>query len=101
MDREVIRCKSCGLVQYRTSSGNCRRCVRLLPPKVEFLIPPPATQELPRDDRQIFAKRPITATAETNGHWIRPLQAPRCRIPAQLPSGPHDPPPTPSRIETS
>ena len=47
MDREVIRCKSCGLVQYRTNSGNCRRCVRLLPPKVEFLIPPPVTRSSP------------------------------------------------------
>src|SRR6266480_2489522 len=28
MDREVIRCKTCGLVQYRTRTGNCRRCVR-------------------------------------------------------------------------
>src|SRR5260370_17247883 len=43
MDREVIRCKSCGLVQYRTNSGNCRRCLRMLPPKVEFLIPPPGS----------------------------------------------------------
>src|SRR5262245_57292452 len=24
MDREVIRCKTCGLVQYRTRTGNCR-----------------------------------------------------------------------------
>src|SRR5262249_895089 len=30
MDREVIRCKTCGLVQYRTRTGNCRRCVRVL-----------------------------------------------------------------------
>jgi len=36
LDREVIRCKTCGLVQYRTRTGNCRRCLRLLPPKVEF-----------------------------------------------------------------
>ena len=38
LDREVIRCKTCGLVQYRTRTGNCRRCVRVLPPRVEFLI---------------------------------------------------------------
>jgi len=49
LDREVIRCKTCGLVQYRTRVGNCRRCLRLLPPKVEFLIPPPEPQELPGD----------------------------------------------------
>ena len=41
MDREVIRCKTCGLVQYRTRSENCRRCLRLLPPKIEFLNPNP------------------------------------------------------------
>ena len=41
LDREVIRCKTCGLVQYRTRMGNCRRCLRLLPPKVEFLISAP------------------------------------------------------------
>src|SRR5260370_1253025 len=47
LDREVIRCKTCGLVQYRTHTGNCRRCLRLLPPKVEFLIPPlPAAARL-------------------------------------------------------
>ena len=28
LDREVIRCKTCGLVQYRTRTGNCRRCLR-------------------------------------------------------------------------
>src|SRR5262245_14210247 len=39
MDREVIRCKTCGLVQYRTRTGNCRRCVRALPQRLEFLIP--------------------------------------------------------------
>src|SRR5260370_84636 len=45
MDREVIRCKTCGLVQYRTRTGNCRRCVRALPQRLEFLIPPPAPPE--------------------------------------------------------
>src|SRR5260370_27688650 len=40
MDREVIRCKTCGLVQYPTRTGNCRRCVRPLPQRLEFLIPP-------------------------------------------------------------
>src|SRR5256885_13172873 len=45
MDREVIRCKTCGLVQYRTRTGNCRRCVRALPQRLEFLIPPAAPVE--------------------------------------------------------
>ena len=45
MDREVIRCKTCGLVQYRTRTGNCRRCVRALPQRMEYLIPQEAPQE--------------------------------------------------------
>jgi len=47
MDREVIRCKTCGLVQYRTRTGNCRRCVRALPQRLEFLIPeaPPLEEQ--------------------------------------------------------
>ena len=46
MDREVIRCKTCGLVQYRTRTGNCRRCVRALPQRMEYLIPE-APQRIP------------------------------------------------------
>src|SRR5437879_13700855 len=42
MDREVIRCKTCGLVQYRTRTGNCSRCVRALHQRLEFLFPPQA-----------------------------------------------------------
>src|SRR5260370_38398871 len=37
LDREVIRCKTCVLVQYRTRTGNCRRSVRPLPQPLEFL----------------------------------------------------------------
>src|SRR5271167_4096853 len=47
MDREVIRCKTCGLVQYRTRTGNCRRCVRALPQRMEYLIP----QEVPQEEQ--------------------------------------------------
>jgi len=47
-EREVLRCESCKLVQFRTSSDSCRRCKKsLLPeqPKVEAaiaLVPEPA-----------------------------------------------------------
>src|SRR5262249_15235840 len=34
MEREVLSCHACGLVQYRTRTGKCRRCVRTLPPKL-------------------------------------------------------------------
>ncbi len=37
--REAIRCKTCGLMQYRTQTGICRRCQRRLPPKEGFVIP--------------------------------------------------------------
>jgi transcriptional regulator with XRE-family HTH domain len=37
--REAIRCKTCGLMQYRTRTGNCRRCQRRLPSQNGFVIP--------------------------------------------------------------
>ena len=84
MDREVIRCKTCGLVQYRTRTGNCRRCLRLLPPKVEFLIPPPEPQDLPGDDRQLFEKWPNRETVENIGQRIRQLRESRGMTQSQL-----------------
>ena len=83
-DREVVRCKVCGLVQYRTRTGNCRRCLRMLPPKVEFLIPPPAPQELPGDDRQLFEKWPNRETVENIGQRIRQLRESRGMTQSQL-----------------
>ena len=83
-DREVIRCKVCGLVQYRTRAGNCRRCVRMLPPKVEFLIPPPVPQDLPGDDRQLFEKWPNRETVENIGQRIRQLRESRGMTQSQL-----------------
>ena len=83
-DREVIRCKVCGLVQYRTKAGNCRRCVRMLPPQVEFLIPPPVQQELPGDDRQLFEKWPNRETVENIGQRIRQLRESRNMTQSQL-----------------
>ena len=74
LDREVIRCKTCGLVQYCTLVGNCRRCLRLLPPKVEILIPPPERQGLPDDDQQPFDKSPNRKTVENIGQRIRQLR---------------------------
>ncbi|MGO9641652.1 MAG: helix-turn-helix domain-containing protein [Candidatus Acidiferrales bacterium] len=84
LDREVIRCKTCGLVQYRTRTGNCRRCLRLLPPKLEYLIPPPAAQELPGDDRQLFEKWPNRETVENIGQRIRQLRESRGMTQSQL-----------------
>src|ERR1039457_1604094 len=83
-DRDVIRCITCGMVQYRTRNGNCRRCLHLLTPKVEFLIPPPETQELPEDDRQPFEKWPNRETVENIGQRIRQLRESRGMTQSQL-----------------
>ncbi len=84
LDREVIRCKVCGLVQYRTRTGNCRRCLRLLPARVEFMVPPPAPQELPGDDRQLFEAWPNRETVENIGQRIRQLRESRGMTQSQL-----------------
>ena len=84
MDREVIRCQVCGLVQYRTRTGNCRRCLRLLPPKVTFVIPTPSPQDLPGDDRQLFENWPNRETVENIGQRIRQLRESRGMTQSQL-----------------
>jgi transcriptional regulator with XRE-family HTH domain len=83
-DREVIRCKVCGLVQYRTRTDNCRRCLRMLPPKVQFLLPPTDPQELPGDDRQLFEHWPNNQTVENIGQRIRQLRESRGMTQSQL-----------------
>jgi transcriptional regulator with XRE-family HTH domain len=84
LDREVIRCNVCGLVQYRTRTGDCRRCLRLLPPKVAFVIPTPSPQDLPVDDRQLFESWPNRDTVENIGQRIRQLRDSRGLTQSQL-----------------
>src|SRR6201987_2883524 len=84
LDREVIRCQVCGLVQYRTRTGNCRRCLRLMPPKVAFVIPTPSPQDLPGDDRQLFENWPNRETVENIGQRIRQLRESRGMTQSQL-----------------
>jgi transcriptional regulator with XRE-family HTH domain len=84
LDREVIRCHVCGLVQYRTRTGDCRRCLRLLPPKVAFVIPTPSLQDLPVDDRQMFESWPNRDTVENIGQRIRQLRDSRGMTQSQL-----------------
>ena len=85
MDREVIRCKTCGLVQYRTRTGNCRRCVRALPQRLEFLIPPPAPPEEaaaePTPEKFVNQE-----TVENIGQRIRQLRESRTMTQSQLQS---------------
>jgi transcriptional regulator with XRE-family HTH domain len=83
-DREVTRCVTCGMVQFLTRNGNCRRCLHLLTPKVEFLIPPQEPQELPGDDRQLFEKLPNRETVENIGQRIRQLRESRGLTQSQL-----------------
>jgi len=85
MDREVIRCKTCGLVQYRTRTGNCRRCVRALPQRLEFLIPQaPAPEE---QAGEIAAdKLANQKTVENIGQRIRQLRESRGMTQSQLQS---------------
>ena len=85
MDREVIRCKTCGLVQYRTRTGNCRRCVRALPQRMEFMIPPPAPPEevAPETASEKFVNQ---QTVENIGQRIRQLRESRSMTQSQLQS---------------
>jgi transcriptional regulator with XRE-family HTH domain len=85
MDREVIRCKTCGLVQYRTRTGNCRRCVRALPQRLEFLIPPapPVEEQSPEATPDKFANQ---KTVENIGQRIRQLRESRGMTQSQLQS---------------
>lgn len=84
MDREVIRCQMCGLVQYRTKTGNCRRCLRALPAPIEAHVAPPAPAELQADDRQLFENWPNHETVENIGLRIRQLREARGMTQSQL-----------------
>lgn len=84
MDREVIRCKVCGLVQYRTRTGGCRRCLRMLPPKLEFLLQATPPEDLPGDDRQLFEEWQNRETVENIGQRIRQLRESRGMTQSQL-----------------
>jgi transcriptional regulator with XRE-family HTH domain len=83
-DRDVIRCITCGMVQYRTRNGNCRRCLHLLTPRIEFLIPPPELRELSGDERQLFEKWPNGEMVENIGQRIRQLRESRGMTQSQL-----------------
>ena len=85
MDREVIRCKTCGLVQYRTRTGNCRRCVRALPQRLEFMIPPPAPAE--EAAAELASEKLVNQqTVENIGQRIRQLRESRSMTQSQLQS---------------
>jgi transcriptional regulator with XRE-family HTH domain len=72
------------MVQYRTRNGNCRRCLHLLTPKIESLMPHQALQELLGDDRQPFEKWPNRETVKNIGQRIRQLRESRAMTQSQL-----------------
>jgi transcriptional regulator with XRE-family HTH domain len=80
-DRKVVSCKTCGLVQYCTRTGNCRRCLCLLP-TLESLIPRAEPQELPGDECQLFEQLPNRKTVEDIGQRIQQLRE-TCRLTQQ------------------
>ena len=84
IDREVIRCKTCGLVQYRTRTGNCRRCVHALPQRMEYLIPEEAVQEEQAPAETISSKFANQETVENIGQRIRQLRESRSMTQSQL-----------------
>ena len=82
--REAIRCKTCGLMQYRTQTGNCRRCQRHLPTTNGFVIPFRA----PLEDESDGAKNPSKLTnldmVERIGRRIQHLRTLRGLTQGQL-----------------
>ena len=84
IDREVIRCKTCGLVQYRTRTGNCRRCVHALPQRMEYLIPEEAVQEEQAPAEAMASKFANQETVENIGQRIRQLRESRSMTQSQL-----------------
>jgi transcriptional regulator with XRE-family HTH domain/ribosomal protein L37E len=84
IDREVIRCKTCGLVQYRTRTGNCRRCVHALPQRLEYLIPEEAVKEEQAPAEVMASKFANQETVENIGQRIRQLRESRSMTQSQL-----------------
>src|SRR5665213_1703967 len=82
--RAAIRCKTCGLVQYQTHTGICRRCRRRLPTKNGFVIPFRESLE----DESNAAKTPSKLTnldmVEKIGRRIQHLRTARGLTQGQL-----------------
>ncbi len=82
--REAIRCKTCALVQYRTRTGNCRRCVRQLPTGVDAFIPPTEPSEILAGELQPIARPTNIQTVEKIGRRIQHLRKSRGLTQRQL-----------------
>jgi transcriptional regulator with XRE-family HTH domain len=82
-DRDVLRCQLCGLVQYRTRTGYCRRCLRLLPMVQAVTLPPP---QAPPEQEAPSRAWPNTQTVERIGNRVRQLREWRSMTQSQLQS---------------
>lgn len=74
-----MRCTSCSLVQFRTTTNNCRRCDKPLPLAIRYEAPPETTGGLipfPAD-RQAMQPRGKTAREITIGRKLRELREER------------------------
>ncbi len=72
--RDVVQCKCCGLVQYRTNKDHCRRCLRNLPPRAGFLLPTVEPQEAPGDKCQLMEKSPNLYVVRKIGKRVQLLR---------------------------
>lgn len=71
LDREIIRCINCGLIQYRTRRGNCRRCLHLLPHQSKPILTPAP----PRNGTEVEAAHSQNSVIVENiGQRIRGLR---------------------------
>jgi transcriptional regulator with XRE-family HTH domain len=75
--REVVQCKSCGLVQYRTKKDVCRRCLRVLPSKSNFLLPPAERQPTANDNYQLKEISPNLHVVKKIGERVKLLRESR------------------------
>ena len=71
----------CSTARAPATAGGVCACCR---PRWNFSIPPPAPQELPGDDRQLFEKWPNRETVENIGQRIRQLRESRGMTQSQL-----------------
>ena len=76
--REVLRCTTCSLVQFRTSTNNCRRCDKPLPLAIRYeALPETAGGLIPFPADRGFQPRGKTAREITIGRKLRDLREER------------------------
>ena len=77
--REVVRCGECSLVQFRTASDKCRRCLKALPSLKPLIEEPVAELENPGTYEDADDGQPI-ARAERNRRVGMGSRLRACRI---------------------